>query len=166
MQTLFLAPYFEKQRELDEFILKKFNLEENQELLEKRIVAFQVELMECCNSWRGFKYWTENPEPKEDLLEEYVDGMHFILSIGNLIGEAEDTFPLFPSGPHVAEVEPIMLFCLTADLACKMHHDNHYSHLVMVFFDLGYSLGFTWDQITEAYNKKYEVNIQRMNNGY
>lgn len=166
MTPLFLAPYFEKQRELDQIILDKFNLERNEWLYERLVLAFQVELMECCNSWRGFKYWTEHPEPKEDLLEEYVDGMHFLLSIGLTLDMDQDMDVNFPSNIGVADVEPLTMFALCADVASTMHHDNYYKHLANVFFDLGYSLGFTWEQITEAYNLKYETNIQRQKDGY
>lgn len=34
--------------------------------------------MECANDWRGFKYGSEDAKPKETLLEEYVDGLHFV----------------------------------------------------------------------------------------
>jgi dimeric dUTPase (all-alpha-NTP-PPase superfamily) len=58
-----------------------------------------VELGECANEWRGFKFWSVNQLPhtsavrtpcmmEEDkeyynpLLEEYVDGLHFVLELG------------------------------------------------------------------------------------
>jgi dimeric dUTPase (all-alpha-NTP-PPase superfamily) len=58
-----------------------------------------VELGECANEWRGFKFWSVNQIPhtsavrvptmmEEDkeyynpLLEEYVDGLHFVLELG------------------------------------------------------------------------------------
>jgi dimeric dUTPase (all-alpha-NTP-PPase superfamily) len=65
----------------------------------KLILALLVELGECANEWRGFKFWSVNQIPhtsavrvptmmEEDkeyynpLLEEYVDGLHFVLELG------------------------------------------------------------------------------------
>lgn len=161
---LFLEPYFEKQRELDNKIKEKFELEDGEWLYERLVMALQVELMECCNSWRGFKFWSENQEPKEDLLEEYVDGLHFVLSIGNMLQMDKVVVANFPSSPAV--MEPLAQFAFTAKVASEMHERNAYSLLMMTFLDLGYSLGFTWKQITDAYNVKYEVNIKRQEEGY
>src|SRR5690606_21727353 len=93
-----LYKLFKIQAKLDEKIVKEKGLE-GQDLLDKKILALQVELGELANCWRGFKYWSNDQEPitKIDignsqysivnpLLEEYVDCLHFILSIGNDIG--------------------------------------------------------------------------------
>src|SRR5438067_2344368 len=65
----------------------------------KLILAFLVELGECANEQRTWKYWSKDQAPRvnkarkpymdlEDaefynpLLEEYVDGLHFVLEIG------------------------------------------------------------------------------------
>ncbi|MGQ8924303.1 dUTP diphosphatase, partial [Bacillus halotolerans] len=96
-----LQKMFEMQKALDERIIKEKGLE-GQDLLPNLILALQVELAECANEWRGFKHWSNDREPriclidkkgqtakeyyKNPLLEEYVDCLHFILSIGNRLG--------------------------------------------------------------------------------
>src|SRR5690625_2038703 len=97
-----LNKLFEAQRKLDERIVKEKGLE-NEDLLDKKILALLVELGELANKYRGFKFWSEDQEPntkvyygppelpdvgtyKNPLLEEYVDCLHFILSIGNNLG--------------------------------------------------------------------------------
>src|SRR5690625_2827015 len=111
-----LQKLFKTQAELDERIVKEKGLEE-QDLLDKKVLALQVELGELANEWRGFKFWSEKQisriilcavcegggyimksstttfycktckgtgkSDNNPLLEEYVDCLHFILSIGN-----------------------------------------------------------------------------------
>ena len=118
-----LSKLFEMQRKLDERIIEEKGLQ-GQNLLDKKILALQVELGELANEWRGFKFWSNDQEAriqvkipcrncgghgegyfagykwtgqkekcivcngtgiigvKNPLLEEYVDGLHFLLSIG------------------------------------------------------------------------------------
>lgn len=56
-------PLFEKQQQLDRYIVKKKRLED-QDLLPNKILALQVELGELANEWRGFKHWSDNQEPR------------------------------------------------------------------------------------------------------
>src|SRR5206468_12486735 len=101
-----LAKLFEMQKALDERIVMEKGLE-GQDLLPQKILALQVELGECANEWRGFKYWSNNRQQRikaierdfvkewdeierNPLLEEYVDCLHFILSIGLSIGATHD----------------------------------------------------------------------------
>ncbi|WP_055747638.1 dUTP diphosphatase [Brevibacillus choshinensis] len=58
-----LKAFFEKQRQLDKYIIKKKGLE-GQDLLQNKILALQVELGELANEWRGFKHWSDNQEPR------------------------------------------------------------------------------------------------------
>ncbi|WP_176714346.1 dUTP diphosphatase, partial [Limosilactobacillus reuteri] len=44
-------------------------------------------------------------------------------------------------------------------------HGN-YGRIIMVFLGLGKLLGFTWDEIEQAYFKKNEVNHKRQDSGY
>ncbi len=57
-----LNSLFKKQQELDKHIVKEKGLE-GQDLLDKKILALQVELGELANEWRGFKFWSEDQEP-------------------------------------------------------------------------------------------------------
>lgn len=64
-----LTKLFEMQRELDERIVKEKGLE-GKDLLPQKILALQVELGECANEWRGFKFWSNRQEPKMFPLEQ------------------------------------------------------------------------------------------------
>src|SRR5690606_4443541 len=104
-----LSPLFDMQRKLDEHILDEHPELKGQDNLDWKIIALQVELGECANEWRGFKKWSNDQKPRTNepyhtyevfkgeqvpsveyrnpLLEEYVDCLHFILSIGLEIGQ-------------------------------------------------------------------------------
>ncbi|MEA1004898.1 dUTP diphosphatase [Bacillus velezensis] len=178
-----LQKMFEMQKELDDRIIKEKGLE-GQDLLPNLILALQVELAECANEWRGFKHWSNDREPricvidkkgqtakeyyKNPLLEEYVDCLHFLLSIGNKIG--------------VKEYVPFRLLTLTNDITgifnlifrligqwdrlfLFIEHDPY--HVVMYqFLQLGEALGFTPDQIEAAYMDKNAVNHKRQQEEY
>ncbi|WP_078579872.1 dUTP diphosphatase [Salipaludibacillus agaradhaerens] len=186
-----LDELFAMQKELDADIVKRKGLE-GQDLLTKKILALQVELGELANEWRGFKFWSEYQEPrtnhlnnpsavifgaepkyKNPLLEEYVDCLHFILSIGlhlemdkfpevelDIYFKANDVLGLF-SGcfAGIAEVD-----------VCLGHRDHNldyaYEYTLQAFIRLGEKLGFTWEEIEQAYKEKNKVNFERQANGY
>ena len=58
-----LEKLFEMQRKLDERIEQE-HPRQGDDRLAKKILALQVELGELCNCWRGFKYWSNNQEPR------------------------------------------------------------------------------------------------------
>ena len=58
-----LKPYFEAQAKLDEHIIQQKGLQ-GQDLLDKKILALQVELGELANEARFFKYWSEDTKPR------------------------------------------------------------------------------------------------------
>lgn len=114
---------------------------------------------------------SENP-----LLEEYVDNLHFILSLGlelhPMIGHMEwmktlksnlDTLGE-PNKPNISE-----LFILTFEHAIefnKIYGVREYQELFFTFLTLGRALGFTFEQIENAYYEKNEINHERQNSNY
>lgn len=99
---------------------------------------------------------------KNPLLEEYVDCLHFILSIGLEI----DT-EYFYFEPMVKKEENITnQFNTLFHFAYLITEDNYCSELITSFYYLGEMLGFTWEQIEQAYISKNEINHTRQENGY
>src|SRR5690625_724347 len=73
---------FEKQIELDAYITNNHDLSESN-LFEQKILALFVELGELANETRCFKFWSmKERNAKSVILEEYVDNIHFLLSLG------------------------------------------------------------------------------------
>ena len=57
---------------------------EDKDLEENKILALLVEISELANETRCFKHWSKKgPSEESVLLEEYVDSLHFFLSIAN-----------------------------------------------------------------------------------
>lgn len=183
-----LQKMFEMQKALDERIIKEKGLE-GQDLLPNIILALQVELAECANEWRGFKHWSNDREPrtcvidkkgqtakeyyKNPLLEEYVDCLHFILSIGNRLGWNDtDTIDDVVVQHLISDkgFDTAKTFSCLLSIAYGFHFSNvekrTYISLFTTFFELGNKLGFKWEQIEAAYMDKNAVNHQRQQEGY
>ncbi|MCY8947998.1 dUTP diphosphatase [Bacillus atrophaeus] len=183
-----LQKMFEMQKALDERIIKEKGLE-GQDLLPNLILALQVELAECANEWRGFKYWSNDREPricvidkkgqtakeyyKNPLLEEYVDCLHFILSIGNRLGindsdticDIHSEYLRTINGSNTAKLFSF-LFSISYSLIHRNLDKETYINLFTSFFTLGEQLGFTGEQVEAAYMEKNAVNHQRQQEGY
>ena len=62
-----LQKLFAAQAELDKHIYEQHPVEDGEDRLAKKILALQVELGECANEWRGFKYWSDDREPRTEI---------------------------------------------------------------------------------------------------
>ena len=68
------------QRELDLFIQN--NREKQTDVFQEKGLALLIELAELANETRCFKFWsTKGPSDDAVILEEYVDSIHFLLSL-------------------------------------------------------------------------------------
>ncbi|NYV66160.1 dUTP diphosphatase [Bacillus sp. Gen3] len=187
-----LKPLFEIQRKLDDHIMDEHPELKEQNNLEWKILALQVEIGECANEWRGFKKWSHDQEPRtrvydkknsgidkvvfrNPLLEEYVDCLHFILSIGlelnvqTIPGEIIQ-LPLVDERLDNVMIMFHQLNACTSNLYWSFHYRTpaaiDYIELAQCFLKIGEMLGFTWEQIEQAYMEKNAINHQRQNEGY
>lgn len=207
-----LQKLFEAQAVLDADIEKHHPRKEGEDRLSKNILALLVELGECANEWRGFKYWSNDQEPRIEkrttctmcngegqlqmagehtnwelkmckcslcqgkgywiiqrnlLLEEYVDCFSLILNIGNdtgmsdcdIIQEVEDMLPGAPQDNFISLFRSVSEFY-------KYQTIYVYEEILDTFYLLGKSLGFTWEQIEQAYFDKNKINHHRQETGY
>jgi dimeric dUTPase (all-alpha-NTP-PPase superfamily) len=175
-KSMNLQYLFEIQAGLDRHIEDEHPVQENEDRLAKKILALQVELGELANELpEVFKFWSNKKNDYGKALKEYVDGLHFILGIGielelndrpnSLVLEIED------------EPDLVLMFqevlSHTSDLFWYYYHEDEYEGneyrykaIVSNYIKLGEMLGFTWEQIEQAYLEKNEVNHQRQVNGY
>jgi dimeric dUTPase (all-alpha-NTP-PPase superfamily) len=176
-----LTKLFEMQRQLDEHIEKEHPRKPGEDRLAKKILALQVELGELCNCWRGFKYWSHdqyartfrviNNKEYNPLLEEYVDCLHFILSIGLELGITEIHNLSSDKGSDLlfmfmeVNESSIILIQYAID-GNDAYSSIAYIDMFEKFLGLGEMLGFTWEQIEKAYIEKNKVNHQRQQEGY
>lgn len=211
-----LQKLFEAQAELDAFIEQQHPTLPGENRLEKKVLALLVELGECANEWRGFKFWSNDQKPREKveylcvqcegsglvseyynpeseeyekcidcngtgkigesnpLLEEYVDVLHFSLSIGNdVFGELSDENikEILEDSRKTDEASSVITTfiilnsCATVLAEYEFEYVD-YRNFMTILLNLGLLLGFTEEQIEEAYWKKYEINKQRQCDGY
>ena len=115
----------------------------------------------CAGTGDGYK----NP-----LLEELVDVLHFKLSLGNSLSVDFERVDKLPFGKEpTLEKQYNTLFYLVSHLG--VFEDKlmltHYFYLSFSYFlGLTEMLGFTWNEVVEAYQVKNKVNHDRQENGY
>ncbi|EJR41595.1 hypothetical protein IIK_05727 [Bacillus cereus VD102] len=202
---------FKMQERFDARILEEKNLTW-EETFQLRILAFIDEVAECMKEWRGFKFWSDDRNPrtfvrlacptcsekgygrgkpptdenlgthglgnhwyycekcaghlvidKNPLLEEYVDGLHFAISLCIHTG-AEVNLPVAIFCDDVTE-QFLEIYSLAVRLKNKptaINADILLSH----YFGLGEMLGFKLEEIEQAYMEKNKINHDRQDSGY
>lgn len=160
-----LNKLFMMQKELDERILIQHNLH-NENLTDRKILALLVEVGELANETRCFKFWSLKPPAEiETILEEYVDGVHFILSLG-LDLHIENEIEL-ESLAYENSVNEQFLRVYRAITSFEQNKTkDQYVELFQEYIHLGSLLGFSAKQIEQAYVSKNEINHQRQEQGY
>jgi len=115
--------------------------------------------------WEDCTYCNgEGEEIYNPLLEEYVDCLHFIMSIG-LSGNI-GTMEWEQIEPHKAK-STIQQFIGLFEYTSRLLEDiTVYVDIWSSFIGLGEMLGFTWEQIEEAYMQKNAENHARQERGY
>jgi dimeric dUTPase (all-alpha-NTP-PPase superfamily) len=161
-----LEKFFEMQKSLDAHIEKKHGLEK-EDLFEKKLLALLVELGELANETRCFKFWSLKPSSSRDIiLEEYVDGVHFILSLG-IEMEFDKMEFLAPNEVQANSVTAQFLAVYqTANEFARTRNLEQFAKLLTDYLGLAASLNFTTKEIEEAYFRKNEVNYERQKKGY
>lgn len=202
-----LDKIIEMQRVLDEKIIREKGLE-GQDLIANTFVALQVELAEMANEGRWFKHWKTDRSPRikasrwekelplnsleveyyNPLLEEFVDAVHFFLSIAIQKGWEEtlwvyeeqvdpDDYSGDLTGYYLEMIyflnsSYIRIYSAEENEKCKYNYGftkNQYDFRMawILFLNIGFNgFGFTWEDVFEAYMDKNKVNHERQANGY
>lgn len=159
-----LKSLYSKQIELDEEICKKHNVSYESTRI-SRLIALLVEIGEFANETRAFKYWSlKGSSPKEVVIEEYVDALHFFLSVG--IGDNNYLKEISVLNIDKPVNEQILDVYTSIIEYSKDRTLEKYTYAFNLFFHLGKSIGFKEDEIMDAYNLKLKENHSRQNNNY
>lgn len=161
-----LHELLEMQRVLDEAILKEHGNVYDEKIAEQMKIALFVELGELMNEMpTKFKHWKKTAKDnREAALVEYVDALHFALSLTNHTvqrGKYDDDYEEYSDLVHLDYswiLYSIMHECCSPDANLKM--------ILGHLFILGNKLGFTWDEVYQVYKAKNQVNYERLANGY
>lgn len=156
-----LTLMFGMQKELDEKIIHEFGWA-SEELHVHRKLSFIDEVAELMNKTRVHKYWSHKKmAERDDLLEEYVDGWHFLLTIGN---DLKVPTKFYSEPKPMTLLESFEAIYTTATI---MYSPIGWQLTTTLFMGLGEGLGFDWEEdVVPAYFKKYKINQQRLKNGY
>lgn len=158
------------QKELDQAVFDNNNLKNlyyDVEINTKVKIACLVELGEFANELEFFKYWKKNKRnDKAKQLDEFADVMHFLLSLLNIshlkVDSALTLRDVFDNATMTGVGRPLTLF------------QNLYMSVMMDQFDLafnlllhiGHSVGFTLEEMENAYWTKRDENFARQRRDY
>lgn len=180
-----LNELFAHQRELDAHIVEKKGLQ-GKNLLEDKVVALICELYECVNESRHFKFWSDDQEPRtakhkfersvdslgnietlsNPLLEEYVDVVHFMLSIANDVGYTSHEY----EEEEDRSINELILIITVISAQMSRINEQVLKEFVSSLFNkiiaFGYKLGFTESDVINAYHDKNKENHNRQEGGY
>ncbi|MGP4108359.1 dUTP diphosphatase [Virgibacillus sp. L01] len=152
------------QKQLDNYIESQHDLT-GKDLFKEKQLALLVELGELANETRCFKFWSKKPRNDENvILEEYVDGVHFILSLG--LEKGYEYISTRTEKSSTSETEQFNLVFSACVLFKQQPTRENYESLFEYYLQLGELLGFDEKAVQDAYLKKNEVNYERQNQGY
>ena len=155
-----------KQKELNDYIIETRGLKFNDgELLKNMILACHDEISEV----------EEAPYDAE----EYIDVLHFVLSIALEFGFEDLNFTNYSWYPNLDTSHDFLrysLLKLTRYSKCFKHWSdkkpsevdiNHVKdHLEFMIHIIYVSVGILDKDMYAEYNRKYQINIERQKNGY
>lgn len=155
------------QKELDARILS-LHQESIASTFRKRILALLVELGELANETKCFKFWSSKPASERAvILDEYVDGIHFLVSLGNDL-HIDFSKIQYETNPKAVTISEQFLNCYDQITCFMSQKQDATQFLVMLeeYFCLGSMLGFTFADIVEGYLLKNQKNHQRQDSNY
>lgn len=155
-----------KQHKLDKFIYKENGIIDVKDIELDKIAALDVELSEFMNEIKSFKYWKKNKEiDKAKVIEEASDCLHFILSLANDNNIDMGIANIIATTDDINITYRIVKTCLWEGIYLKEKW-GYLKNMLRGIIIMLEELGFAYDDLIEAYNKKYEINIKRQMEGY
>lgn len=155
---------FDKQASLDEYIASNHQVTYETTRI-RRTLALLIEISELANSTRCFKYWSNKPsEPKERVIDEYADSLHFLLSLGIDLGVTSYEYDYLPRSDDLSSMF-IEIYQLISNFIDDRNEEK-YKAIFDLFLSIGYKLNFSLEEIEDAYFSKLDVNYKRQDTNY
>lgn len=157
---------YEIQDTLDKRIFENHDVTREETTI-RRLLALLVEVSELANETRCFKFWSNKPaSEKAIVLEEYVDGIHFLLSLGIDL----NVTPHSITSPQLEEcVDLTDVFIRIYEKSCLLRNyfcEEMYMDTFETYLEVAEILGFSEQDITDAYFSKNEENHHRQDTNY
>lgn len=152
------------QASLDLEIAKKHNVS-YESTHSKRLLALIIEIGELANETRCFKYWSnKGPSPKEIVMDEFADGLHFLLSLGIPLNTDKYEYQITKSNEDLT-----LQFHNVYQLAISLLNNYNletYEKCFQAFINLAPSLNMSEQDIIDSYKAKLSVNYKRQETNY
>ena len=159
-----LTTLYQKQAELDQRIADNHHVS-YQTTRPRRTLALLVEIGEFANATRCFKYWSnKSSEPLDVVLDEYVDGLHFFLSLGIDIKVSKMQYNRTKHADNLTE--QILEVYRLAAIFYKKQDEKSYIKAFQSFINITPLLKVRWSTIEKAYYKKLGENYHRQDTNY
>ena len=164
MKTVNLKELYSLQAGLDKEIAKNHDIT-YENTIERRLLALIVEIGEFANETRCFKFWSnKGPSPKDVIMDEYADGLHFLLSLGIPLKAKKFEYNVHKSSK---ELTLQILDVYRAAIALKNHFDlKHYEKAFQLYLNLSQTVKMKPQDIIDSYKKKLDVNYNRQATNY
>lgn len=159
-----LEHLFRMQVALDGFIQENHSI--NEDVFHKKGLALLVELAELANETRCFKFWsTKGMSERSVILEEYVDSIHFLLSLG--IEKELDELKAWPAPVDEQNLTELFLGTFTAIQTFLANPaEQNYAKVWSWYGAIAVAMDFNYKDVLEAYIQKNQTNYERQNKGY
>ena len=159
-----LKPLINEQAKLDAHIQSQHQVT-YANTRDKRILALLVEIGEMINETKTFKFWSKKPSAEKPIiLDEYADGLHFLMSLSIEVQSQKMNYEIQPLHLSLTQAT-ILVFQHVSELS-KHWHVKHLESAFQAYLNLIPLLGFTADDVVQAYFKKLGVNYTRQQNAY
>ncbi|WBP83896.1 dUTP diphosphatase [Mycoplasmopsis edwardii] len=164
-----LTELFEMQRRLDKEIDKKRNNINPQftkkEITLQRMIALMVEAGEYINEVQSFKYWKQNKNLVcNKIHEEFADLLHFFITISYEYGIKPEFTP-YINEYHDINIQFKELFISIAEMMKDINAIN-----IRKAFEIALGsfllLGYTYEEMFQAYFFKNQLNYKRLYTNY
>ena len=159
--------YLKGQQELlDSEIRKSKGIDDKtwEDMTFEHMTALAVEVGEFVNETKVFKYWSEKPVNENNLLDEAVDVIHFVMLMANKLGLPSERLEI-NEGDFVELDEDFqakgVAYQLLGGVLSEPLSNTFFRVLLLVDY-----LGYTWEEVLDQYDLKNRINFERLENGY
>lgn len=156
------------QKKLDEAIMEEYGLTEIDE--ENLRMAILDEVGELTHELKGNWCWWKKTQPQVDeekVLGELVDIWHFVLSYQNHFNFGEEARLSYLNEEELSNGMLKRLRTKKSNLSKVLTRLVIFeSSIIPVLIAIAEYLGFTIEQVYEAYGDKNKINYQRLKEGY
>lgn len=153
------------QAKLDERIFKNHDTSRKATQVD-RILALMVELAELANETRCFKFWSlKGASEKYVMAQEYVDGIHFFLSLGLDLNQPFDELKAHDCDEASLSEVFVKVFSTIVALKDNFNVENYHEAFTW-YLSLGKALDLSEGEIENHYLQKNKTNHQRQDENY